>query len=389
MEKPLTVEQEMAKFSGYTTNNGETVAPNDPNQRQGSTSADLSPEERAAGAKIVGGKEARAQGNKTSANESAKVELTQAESDAVLEALRADLQEGEELTDEEEAAALAEALTEKAAKAKTKNGPNERIARFKAARSKAEARAARAEARADTLEARLAALESGGTKPLDSATKDGKTATKDAEPDAKDFEFGEVDPKYIRALSRWEVRQELAETQKTQQTQQQTAEQRRAAAAFTAKREAFEDAAFGLYDDFKEVVLDTVTLPDTDPDSWPLSVTLRDLCFDSDQGPRVMYALASDPKEARRVEKLTVSEKQRWFFKQEAKYEAEAASGEQEEVEDGATRQQQQLPARQVSKAPPPPKRNNGGSGNKTVSSATTDFRAFEALASAAATPRR
>jgi hypothetical protein len=30
------------------------------------------------------------------------------------------------------------------------------------------------------------------------------------EPDPKDYEFGEVDPKYIRALARWEVRQELA-----------------------------------------------------------------------------------------------------------------------------------------------------------------------------------
>lgn len=374
--KAPTVAEEMAKFSGYTTNNGETV-PADKTTK-GPADTDLSDEERAAGVKIVGG-EARQKTAPAEKVVTAKVELSDAEAEAALTAARDALADGEELTDEEETAALAAALTEKKAHA-NKPAPTDRVKRAQEGRRRAEARAAKAERALLSLEQRLAAIENG-TKPLTAANKDDKKDDS-KEPDPKDFELGEVDSKYIRALVRWENSQRDVEKSKNQEKTQLTAEQQRAAAEFTAKREAFEDAASAIYDDFQEVVLDTVGLPETDRAAWPLSTTLRDLILDSEQGPRVIYGLAINPKEARTVNKLSPAAQMRWFFKKEAELETENPSTEQEGTESAETVEK---PAVKVNKLPPPPKRTNGGSGTKTVSSATTDFRAFEAMANAPA----
>lgn len=377
--KAPTVAEEMARFSGYTTNNGQTV-PADKTTTSPATT-DLSDDERAAGVKIVGG-EAR---QKTAPAEKVmliKMELSDAEAEAALTAARDALADGEELTDEEETAALAAALTEKKAKAGKPAAQTERVKRAQEGRRRAEARAARAERNLATLEQRLAVLENGG-KPL-TATAPAAKKDADKEPDPKDFPLGEVDSQYIRALVRWENAQRDVERSKNQETTQLTAEQQRAAAEFTAKREAFEDAALAIYDDFQEVVLDTVGLPKTDPAAWALSTTLRDLIFESEQGPKVIYGLATDPKEAKRVDKLSKAEQMRWFFRKEAEAEAEATP---EEGQEGTESAVVEKPAVKVNKLPPPPKRTNGGSGTKAVSSATTDFRAFEAMASAP--PRR
>lgn len=386
--KAPTVAEEMAKFSGFTTNNGETVAKE--NTITSPATTDLSDDERKAGMKIAGGKEAR---NETKSDDKsgkpAKVELTEEEADAAVDAARAALEEGEELTPEEEADAIAAALTEKQSKA-AKPGNGDRVKRAQEGRRRAEARAARAERRADALEARMAALETGGVKnvPLTGNKDEPK---EDKEPDPTKFEFGEVDPKFVRALARWEVRQELAAASKTQETKQRTSAEDRAAAEFTAKKEAFEDAGLSSFDDFQEVVMDTVGLPKSDPAAWPLSATVGRLLLESEFGPQIAYALASDPKEAKRVDKLTSAEQQRWFFRQEAKLEAEAPKedGEQDEAEGNkvAAREAPKAAAK-VTRAPPPPRRNNGGSGNKSVNSATTDFAAFEAMANQAPAKR-
>lgn len=391
--KAPTVAEEMAKFSGFTTNNGETVPASKTTTAPGAT--DLSDEERAAGAKVVGGKEARATGaGAKPAAAPVKVELTDEEADAALEAARAKLGEGEELTPEEEDETLATALDAKKAAAKPNTDPNSRVQRAQAGRRRAEARAARAERELDDIKRRLAAIESGGGKaPLTGDTKAGKpAASASAEPQPKDFELGELDPKYIRALVRWENEQADAERSQNQQTTQQTAAQQRAAEEFNEKKAAFEDAGLELYDDFQETVMDTVGLPKSDPAAWPLSATLGKLILDSEAGPHVAYLLASDPKEARRVDKLDAAAQMRWFFQQEAKFSsdkgAQNAGGTQEQ-DDTAGRHVQIPQTRQVTKAPPPPQRNRGGSGNRTVSAATSDFAAFEAMANAAATPKR
>jgi hypothetical protein len=110
----------------------------------------------------------------------------------------------------------------------------------------------------------------------------------------------------------------------------------------------------------KKSSLDTVSLPKSDPAAWPLSATVGKLLLESEFGPHIAYALASDPKEAKRVDKLSAAEQQRWFFRQEAKFESENVSGEesgeQDEANESARRTEREAPKaapRQVSKAPP------------------------------------
>lgn len=387
MKTVPSFEAEAAKFNGYVTNNGETVAPDDKSTLTTSTDNDLSDDERRAGVKVHGG-EVRKQAAKEApkAAAPAKVELTDEEETAALAKASEGMDEGDELTDDEKADVLATALKAKKDATKPANNERDRIKKLQRDRGRAEARAKRAEDKTADLERRLAAIEGGGKATLTGDAKPAKgVATEDKEPDPKDFEFGEVDPKFMRALTRWEVRQELAETTKKQQTTQQTADERKAAEADEARRGAFEDAAHELYDDFQEVVLDTVRLPESDPAQWPLSSTLRELILGSEQGPHVIYALASDPKEARKIGKMTAQQQQRWFFRKEAEFEAGDAGKESDEGEEGegAGRQPTQAKSRQVTKAPPPPKRINGGSGNKQPSAATTNFADFEAMARA------
>ncbi len=132
--KPLTVEQEMAKFSGFTTNNGETVKPDKTAEGPGDRNLDDS--ERAAGVTVVneqsrtaapGAKKtttaaAAAPGPKAAA---VPVVLTDEESTAALEkgAETLGVDSVDELTDEEKADVLDEALKSKKAAA-TKQGPS-------------------------------------------------------------------------------------------------------------------------------------------------------------------------------------------------------------------------------------------------------------------------
>lgn len=389
--KAPTVEQEMSKFKGFSTNNGETVDPKDTVKGPGDDN--LSAEERAAGITVIDEKPGAAAAGKAET----KVELTDAEKDAALDKARTvlALKDDEELTPEEESAALAEALKEKT-KGAGKNKARDQDPAVRRANGRARAEAARAralEATNRSLEARLAALEAKGgtlTPQGDAAKGEG-----DKEPDPSKFELGELDPKYIRALARWEVRQELADASKTQQTKQLTSAQERAAAEIAEKRAAFEEAGTERFEDFQEVVLDTVGLPKTDPAAWPLSATIGQLILQSEFGPEVAYALASDPKEAKRVDKLSDAEKQRWFFRQEAKFEAEKkasadASGEQEEADSGRAAPQEKPAQRAATQAPPPPRRRNNGAGSTSaVTPATTDFAAFEAMARASTARRR
>lgn len=387
--KAPTIEQEMSKFKGFSTNNGETVDPKDTVKGPGDDS--LSAEERAAGITVIDEKPGAA------APKEVKPELTDAEKEAALEKARTTLglNDDEELTDAEQKAALAEALKDKTkSTGKGKSRDQDPAVRRANGRARAEAARARAlEATNRSLEARLAALEAkGGTlTPQGDAAK----GDDDKEPDPSKFELGELDPKYIRALARWEVRQELADKSKSEQTKRLSSAQEQAAAEIAEKRAAFEEAGNERFDDFQEVVLDTVALPKTDPAAWPLSATIGQLILQSEFGPEVAYALASDPKEAKRVDKLSDAEKQRWFFRQEAKFEAEKsaasdASGEHEEADSGRAAPQEKPAQRTGTQAPPPPRRRNNGAGSTSqVTPATTDFAAFEAMARGQATRRR
>lgn len=228
--------------------------------------------------------------------------------------------------------------------------------------------AARAEVR--SLGERIARLEGGLT-----ARTEQSTAPK--APNPKDYEGGEYDTKYISDMVDFKVEQRMAtatskvqtEVNQAAQTQQQQAQN----AAFQAKRDGFFEAASEKYDDFEDVV---------GSNDVPISQTIGDLALESEYGADILYELASDVKEAQKVNAMTPAKQASWFGRQEAAKESSVTPGADEDDGDGARRQSG--PKSKVSQAPAVPDYNSKGKGAlPKPSPATTDFAAFEKLAMA------
>lgn len=320
VQKIPTFEEQLAEFKGFSTKDGE-VASGEPTD-----------EEKAAG-------EARDA------------------ADAAAKSVAA----GEPVTDEkpEDEAANTEktAKSEKDAAAKPqKKTAEERIAEV--------TRKYRAEQRERAaLEQRIAALERGDTKPLTAA----KAAAKDdAAPDPTKFQYGELDAQYIRALARYETRQELEtaakESKEVQQRDAAAREQREVA----KQADAFKAKGAEKWDDFEEVVFEGAKSGE-----WPLSDALGKMLLTSEHGPAIAYHLATHPDEAETVFGKTPLEQAAWLGRQEAK-QSPSSSGAAAKA------------AVKTTKAPLPPKEvAKGAGGNSSASEATNDFKAFERMAMA------
>lgn len=220
-----------------------------------------------------------------------------------------------------------------------------------------------AERTRDIALARVAELE--GKKPL-TTPADATTAALVA-PDPKDFEFGELDTKYISALARFEVRQELAADRKVVDDKRLTEAQVAAVAEFQERVDTFAEQGVVKFPDFNDLVIEGAKAGD-----WDLTATVGELILGSDYGHEIAHFLASDPEESRRIAALPPSAQAAKFGRLEAKFEAEAAA------KDPA--QPPKVEAK-VSKAPPPLKTPRSQAGQFQVDGSTKDFAAFEALA--------
>lgn len=352
-----SVADEMAKFSGFSTNDGDTVDPKAENLNPvtGAPSND--------GGKTPA-KEAPA------AKEAPKAAaLTDDEAQVVLD--DAETKKGSELTDEEAANALKAARDAKLKPEgdnKPKRSVQERINKAVRGQRAADDRAAAAERRADALEARLTALESGKTTPL---TGEARAApNSDAAPDPKDFEYGELDAGYIRALARHETRLEMAEDRAKQTKTQTDAEKAAITAKVTADVAAFEEAGIGQFDDFEEVVIQGAR-----DLAWPLSAHLGQALLESDHGPAIAYSLASNVKLAKEVAALSPNKQVAWLGRQEAKL--DAGSGDAGNTA-GAASEEGAETKPPVTKAPAPVSRARGTGAPAQSQSAGSDFAAFE-----------
>ena len=370
-----TVEQEMAAFKGFSTNNGDTITAETPEDLNPVSGKNMTAEELAAVADKAGAtKEKPAAGEKTPAAGAAK-ELTQAEQDKIITEL--DTKLGREATEAEVTKALADAKN-------AKNGSGKTPAELKSAARYRKMERERNDAvrKTSELEARLVALEAGNKAPLTADKEKGKDAAAEGAPDPKKFEYGELDANYIRALARWEAKQEIAEQTKTQQTETLTAQQKADKEKFEAARAEFEDKGAELYEDFDEVVMQGAR-----DKAWPLSDTLGGVLMTSEYGARIAYELASDPKEAKRVFDLAPMRQVAWLGRREAVLEAESAGsganddGKGESGKAAADTKDTKTATAKVSKAPAPITRTRGqGSASETPGS-TQDFAAFEAAA--------
>jgi hypothetical protein len=337
---------EMGKFQGFSTNDGETVTSvADSKEEQAAQKQSLAADataKAAAAAKPVKEMAADATGHASGQDEEKDDEIS-------AETAENETQDSGQKPDDTTLITMAE-VKKMMAKAASK-----RIGEIK--RTGREALEAEKQ-RNDALEKRLlAALE---TKPLTGEVKEGK-ADPDTEPKATDFEYGELDARYIRALARFEARQEFKAGQDNQNKARQTDAAAREAQELGEKKATLEKAGTAKFEDFDEVVIQGAA-----DGEWPLSVELGKLILGSEVGHMIAYHLASNPKEARQVFGKSPLEQAAYFGRQEAKYSSE----------EDAPKQEIRIP-----KAPAPLNGARGRGGKTPVSPDTSDFASFEALA--------
>lgn len=245
-----------------------------------------------------------------------------------------------------------------------KNSVEERIAKITKARREAEREAAARAEEAAAKDRRIAELEAqlaGGKKD----TKDPLTAGggggngEDAPPDPTKFDFGEVDPRYIAALTRYEARSLLAaERKKDEETRHAAAAAEKAREA-SAKMEAHIVEGVKKYDDFESVVLEGAL-----KDIPPVAEETAELLRSSEHCADILYHFGKNPEEAAEMAKKSPIEQARYLGKLEAKFSSVKDAPPKKEVK--------------VTKAGAPPERARGADGKFGVSPDTDDFAAFD-----------
>lgn len=227
-----------------------------------------------------------------------------------------------------------------------------------------------ANTRYSALEARLAKLEGGGQTP---AQKAQTAKDPNAEPDPKDFPYGEADEAYIRAVARYEVRQELKDQQESGKKEQLTAAQKAENEATKAAiGKFFEAGAKKFGDDYQEKVSD---------ENIKISPTLVKLLLDSDNGVDIAFDITADADLAKKVSAMTPERQAAWFGSYEDQhYSSDTADADEED--DEGEKPEVKTPSKPVSRAPKPPvHKNRGGGSSEAVTAATSDFAAFERMA--------
>lgn len=242
-----------------------------------------------------------------------------------------------------------------------RNSADKRIAQAVGRQRAAEREAAALRTRLDALERRLDA----GLTPPTARVNNNSNSGEEGPPNSADYQYGELDPRYISDLSRYETLKTIREEDNRRAQAQQQSRENAGRVEMATKFREFESDGLARYDDFAEVVTEPANRGE-----WALSPLLASLILDSEHGPDIAYHLASDRKEAKRVFELTPAKQAAWFGQREAVLSAETpAAGN---------------PALRVSRAPESPRRQARGSGSRQPASPdTTDFAAFERMANA------
>lgn len=242
-----------------------------------------------------------------------------------------------------------------------RNSADKRIAQAVGRQRAAEREASALRTRLDALERRL---DAGLTQQPPRANNNSNSGD-ESPPNSADYQYGELDPRYISDLSRYETLKTIREEDTRRAQAQQQHRENAGRAEMATKFREFESDGLARYDDFAEIVTEPANRGE-----WALSPLLASLILDSEHGPDIAYHLASDRKEAKRVFELTPAKQAAWFGQREAVLSAETpAAGN---------------PALRVSRAPESPRRQARGSGSRQPASPdTTDFAAFERMANA------
>ncbi len=166
------------------------------------------------------------------------------------------------------------------------------------------------------------------------------------EPDPEDYEHGINDLGYIKAVARFEARQEF----------RQQAEQDRAKQSIRSRITAFETKVADQFPDGDSAGITTFRAQ-----AGQLHIAVQEIITESDVGPKVADYLGSNPRELRRISALPPAQQVRQVTLLEAKLTAPVV-----------------VQAKTATDAPEPPPRPRGTGGQFKVAPDTDDFAAFE-----------
>ena len=161
------------------------------------------------------------------------------------------------------------------------------------------------------LEGQVALL-TGGAKP----------PNKDAAPNPEDYKNGDIDARYIADLARYEGRKAANDERANSDKAAKQELDEKAARALQKRIADFDLKGSEKYEDFHDVVFD---------DDFPLPPTVGELALDSDHGVEILYALAGNAKEARRVAGLTPARQAAWCGAKEAELSSGSSDADEDE----------------------------------------------------------
>ncbi len=249
----------------------------------------------------------------------------------------------------------------KSRKERNRQSAEKRIAR---SRVKAEQRANAAEARADALELRLARIEKGLPANDDGGSEESTDQGSDLKkPNPTDFDYGELDPAYVEALTDYRVDLRLEKQRETQDEQRQTEAASEQQAELQVKFEDKVSDGVDAYEDFDEVVVQAA-----DNGEYPLTEEMAIMGLDSPVGHHVLYEIATDLPLAKKLAKLTPLQQAREFGRLEAQY-----------TDDSGKKPK----PNKTPQATPPPSGRKGAKGPKKINAASDNFADFEKMANA------
>lgn len=113
-----------------------------------------------------------------------------------------------------------------------------------------------------------------------------KLATAEGEPQPETFDDHKS---YVKALTKWETKQLLAEERQGQERSRLQTEQANQAKTYSERAKVFSEA----HPDFDDVIAEVGEMP--------ISPTVQAILLSSENGPAMAYELAKNPEEARRI----------------------------------------------------------------------------------------
>ena len=153
-----------------------------------------------------------------------------------------------------------------------------------------------AERHAEALERRLGEIEVKLRQDLTAQQDEGKQE-EDLPPEAEDFEYGEIDPNYIKALVDFETKQVLAVAKEEFKQERQAEAAAQEAQELRHKWDAQVERGAENFDDFHEKVV-----TGAEKGEWSLTPDMAELVIESPVGAEIAYYLATHSQESAQVE---------------------------------------------------------------------------------------